>query len=79
MQPRVSTGVVQPVSSDISRAAAPPVAAAPLQQQMPAQKKQPLSAVVSLNYDFVISELKTIGIITGIVVVILIVLYIFMR
>ena len=78
MQPGVSTGIVQPVNGDISRATAPPVTAAPV-HQMPAQKRQSSSAALPLHYEFISGDLKAIGILTTIVVAILVVLYIFMR
>jgi hypothetical protein len=80
MQPGTSASATQPVSGDISRASAP-VAAAPVQQaQVQVQRKQPLSAAaLPLNYAFITGELKQIGILTGIVVVVLVVLYIFLR
>jgi hypothetical protein len=77
-QPGVSAGAIQPVSSDISRATAPPIATAPA-PPMPAQKRQATSAALPLHYEFISGDLKAIGILTGIVVAILIVLVVFLK
>lgn len=83
-----SAPVVPPVAGDISRAAAPNVAApivtapgvaaAPMPQvQVP--RKAAATAAVPIRHETLISELKNIGILVGVIVVILIVLYIFLK
>ena len=67
------TGLTQETSGDISKASAPsstaPVAKAPV------QKKALTSAALPLHYEFIAGDLKRIGILTGIIVVLLIVAY----
>jgi hypothetical protein len=71
------TGVMQPAAG--SMPAAVPVAATPMQQPPPLPKKAVASGALPLHYEFITGDLKRIGILTAIVVVILIVLYIFLK
>jgi hypothetical protein len=72
-----SAGVVPPTSGNMPIAASPVVA--PPIQQTPMQRKAAAAGAVPLHYEFISGDLKRIGILTGIILVILIVLYIFLK
>ncbi|OGO17974.1 MAG: hypothetical protein A2Z15_00430 [Chloroflexi bacterium RBG_16_50_11] len=74
---QAGTGVPQQATSSMTSAAAP-ASVAPTATP-PAQKKSIASAALPLHYEFIGSELKRIGILTGIIIVILIILYIFLK
>lgn len=72
-QARPVAGVPQESSGNMSRESAP-VADAPL-VKAPVQKKASASTALPRHYEFINSDLKRIGILTGIIVVLLIVAY----
>jgi len=72
-QAQPAAGLPQETSGNIARESAP-VAAAPL-VKAPVQKKASASAALPLHYEFINSDLKRIGILTGIIIVLLIVAY----
>ncbi len=72
-QVQAGTGLTQEASGDILKAGAPS-STAPM-VKAPVQKKAPSSAALPLHYEFIAGDLKRIGILTGIIIVLLIVAY----
>lgn len=78
-------GVIQPTAVNMAASATAPAATAPAiaaprpMQQAPMQKKQVSSAALPLHYEFIGADLRRIGILTAVVVIVLIVLYIFLK
>ncbi len=72
-----SAGVPQQVAGGMTSTAAPAGIIPASAPQV--QKKSVASAALPLHYEYIGSELKRIGILTGIIIVILIVLYIFIK
>ena len=72
-QVEAGTGLTQETSGDISKADAPLGIASAV--KTPAQKKTTTSAALPLHYEFIAGDLKRIGILTGIIVVLLIAAY----
>jgi hypothetical protein len=72
-----SAGVMPPTAGNMPMATSPAVAS-PI-QQTPMQRRAVASGALPLHYEFISGDLKRIGILTGIILVILIVLYIFIR
>lgn len=72
-QVQAGTGLTQETSDDISKTDAT-LNAAPT-AKAPIQKKGPPSAALPLHYEFITGDLKRIGILTGIIVVLLIAAY----
>jgi hypothetical protein len=72
-----STGMMQPTPSSTPMKTKPVVA--PQAQQMPMQKRQTSSGALPLHYEFIAGDLRTIGILTAIVIVVLVVLSIFLK
>jgi hypothetical protein len=72
-QVRPVTGIPQETSGNVAQASTP-VAAAPV-VKAPVPKKASASAALPLHYEFISGDLKRIGILTGVIVVLLIVAY----
>ncbi len=72
-QVQAGTGPTQEASGDIIKASAPSSTAPVL--KAPIQKKTPTSAALPLHYEFIAGDLKRIGILTGIIIVLLIAAY----
>jgi len=72
-QVEASTGLPQEATSNISRVDAPLSTAPAVKAQV--QKKMATSAALPLHYEFIGSDLKRIGILTGIIVILLIAAY----
>jgi len=72
-QAQAGTDLVQEATGDIMKAGAPLTTTPAV--KVPEQKKTLASAAVPLHYEFITGDLKRIGILTGIVVVLLIVAY----
>lgn len=70
---QAGTDLTQEASSDISQASALSAAAPVI--KTPLQKKAQTSAALPLHYEFIAGDLKRIGILTGIIVVLLILAY----
>lgn len=70
---QAATGLPRETTSNVSKADVPvvttPVAKAPV------QKKETTSAALPLHYEFIGNDLKRIGILTGIIIILLIVAY----
>jgi hypothetical protein len=72
-QVQAGTGLTQETSGDILKAGAPSSTAPVV--KAPVQKKAMTSAALPLHYEFIAGDLKRIGILTGIIIVLLIVAY----
>ena len=70
---QAGTGLTQETSGDILKAGAPS-STAPM-VKTPVRKKAPASAALPLHYEFIAGDLKRIGILAGIIIVLLIVAY----
>ena len=70
---QAGTGLPQEATGSISRAEAPPGIAPIVKTSV--QKKIVSSAALPLHYEFIGSDLKRIGILTGIIIILLIVAY----
>jgi hypothetical protein len=77
-QMQAGTGLQQQAASDIERPAAP-VGTAPAPKAPLPKKVAASAAAIPIQHEYVTGELKRIGILTAIIVVILIVLYIFIK
>lgn len=71
-------GVVQPSASNMPMAPQPKVST-PVQQPPALPKKAVAAGAIPLHYEYVAGDLRMIGILTAICVVILVVLYIFLK
>jgi hypothetical protein len=67
------TGITQETSGNVPRDSAPAAAAPAV--KVPVQKKASASAALPLHYEFISGDLKRIGILTVVIVVLLIVAY----
>ena len=72
-QVQAGTGLTQEASGDILKAGVS--SSTPTVVKTPVQKKTPTSAALPLHYEFIAGDLKRIGILTGIIVVLLIAAY----
>jgi hypothetical protein len=72
-QAKPVTGLPQETSGNIEQAAAPSTPAPSVKP--PTSKKASTSAALPLHYEFISGDLKKIGILTGIIVILLIVAY----
>jgi len=72
-QVQAGTDLAQKTSGDILRAGSPSSTAPAL--KAPVQKKTPTSAALPLHYEFIAGDLKRIGILTGVIVILLIAAY----
>ena len=72
-QTQAGAGSTQETSLDTSKPEAP-LSTVPA-VKTPAPKKVPASAALPLHYEFIAGDLKRIGILTGIIIVLLIVAY----
>jgi hypothetical protein len=70
---QAAAGLPQETATNISKADVPVVTAPVTKAQVP--KKAATSAAMPLHYEFIGSDLKRIGILTGIVIILLIVAY----